>query len=84
MSASEPTVITCARCAARGRIDPLKISTTTTAPCTCGCDGFLMLCQVCGEPIGWGITGGTLDLADAAGDVTGDLYRELFREDTSP
>lgn len=58
------TIITCARCASRGRIDPLTTRSETTRPCTCGCDGFLMLCQVCGEPIGWGSMAGTIDLDD--------------------
>lgn len=56
------TIITCADCGSRDRIDPLKIRMTTTEPCRCGCDGWLFLCQVCGEPIGWGSTAGTIDL----------------------
>lgn len=56
------TIITCADCGSRDHIDPLTICLTTTTPCGCGCDGWLILCQVCGDPIGWGSMGGTIDL----------------------
>ena len=52
------TVITCADCAGRDRIDPSKIRMTSTELCMCGCGDFLFLCQICGKVIGGGIAGG--------------------------
>lgn len=57
------TVITCADCAGRERIDRMP-SLNSTEACTCGCDGFLMLCQLCGKRIGWGSGPGVIDLDD--------------------
>lgn len=58
------SVIMCADCGKRDRIDPSKIRMTSTELCGCGCEGWLFLCQVCGKRIGWGSTAGTIDLDD--------------------
>lgn len=74
-------VFACVDCSGLDRVDPTKLGPFTSDPCDCGCGWYKLLCQICGRKVGEGTSAGTIDLGAAPDTVTGERYRDLFRED---
>lgn len=73
-------VFACVDCSGLDRVDPTKLRPFTSDPCGCGCGWYTLHCQICGRKIGEGTSAGTIDLGAAPDTVTGERYRDLFRE----